>query len=146
MTPAAFKQARQTLGLTQVQLAAVMGLHQTTVARIETGRLPIPQPVRRMLTAYLDGYRPEDWPEGKLTGDELALIAACDTPETLMRFVFERFQHRAKGLHREVARGAFHYTAMASEAESCAAECARMLEAIQTNRVATWGPRHDPTA
>ena len=65
MTPAAFKQARQTLGLTQAELAALMGLHQTTVARIETARLPPPQPAQRLLTAYLDGYRPEDWPEEK---------------------------------------------------------------------------------
>lgn len=65
MTPAAFKQARILLELTQSQLAAVMGIHQTTVARWESGALPIPGIARRLLTAYLDGYTPEDWPEGK---------------------------------------------------------------------------------
>lgn len=66
MTPAEVRAARDTLGLTQKQLAAVMGLRgPATVAEWENGKRNIGSTAARLLTAYLDGYRPADWPEGK---------------------------------------------------------------------------------
>ena len=37
MTSDEFREARKELGLTQHQLADLIGLHQTSIARIETG-------------------------------------------------------------------------------------------------------------
>lgn len=63
MTPAAFAEARKSLGLTQAQLAATMGLSAREIlARWETGAHAIPPTAARLLQAYLDGYRPADWP------------------------------------------------------------------------------------
>ena len=42
MTPDELKAARAALGLTQVGLAAVFGVHKDTVARWEQGRYPVP--------------------------------------------------------------------------------------------------------
>ena len=63
MTPAEIAAARATLGLTQAQLAAVMGLRgQAAVSEWEAGkRTPGGQSVR-LIRAYLAGYRPDDWP------------------------------------------------------------------------------------
>ena len=67
MTPEDIKEARQTLGLTQAQLGDLLDTVQTTVRRMEmdpiraTHRSPAPRMVR-LLRAYLDGYRPADWP------------------------------------------------------------------------------------
>ena len=41
MTPLALKQARHALQMTQDALAGALGIHQTTVARMEAGRLAI---------------------------------------------------------------------------------------------------------
>ena len=67
MTPDQIREARQTLGLTQAQLGAMLDTDPTTVRRMEmdsdkaTHRAPAPRMVR-LLTAYLNGYRPADWP------------------------------------------------------------------------------------
>jgi len=63
MTPDEIRTACETLGLTQAQLAAVMGLRGASgVSEWVTGaRKPGRQSVR-LLRAYLDGYRPADWP------------------------------------------------------------------------------------
>ncbi len=63
MTPYEIRNARQALGLTQAQLAALMGLgDKARVAEWERGaRHPSPQS-ERLIRAYLDGYRPTDWP------------------------------------------------------------------------------------
>lgn len=63
MTPEAFKQARLSLGLSQGQLAAVMGYSSNQrVSQIERGlRNPSPA-AERLLRAYVAGYRPDDWP------------------------------------------------------------------------------------
>jgi DNA-binding transcriptional regulator YiaG len=62
MTPAEFKQAMQSLDLTQVQLAAVMGVRGPTISEWKTGKRGLSDTSARLLRAYLDGYRPDDWP------------------------------------------------------------------------------------
>lgn len=62
-TPAEIKQARQTLGLTAKQLAPLLGYSRpASVYDIEAGRERASGAVVRLLRAYLDGYRPADWP------------------------------------------------------------------------------------
>lgn len=67
MTPAEIKQARQSLGLSVAQLAALLETDPQTIRRMEqsetanTFRRPAPRMVR-LLRAYLSGYRPPDWP------------------------------------------------------------------------------------
>lgn len=67
MTPEQIKAARAALGLTQSQLAAMLDTDGQTVRRMEmpegarTHRKPAVRMVR-LLQAYLDGYRPPDWP------------------------------------------------------------------------------------
>ena len=64
MTPAEIAAARATLGLTQAQLAGVMGLRgSATVSDWERGAKPANPQNIRLLQAYLDGYRPPDWPD-----------------------------------------------------------------------------------
>lgn len=65
MTPAEIKQARASLGLTQDQLAAVVGIGargKQTVSAWERGVFAPSAQTARLIRAYLDGYRPEDWP------------------------------------------------------------------------------------
>ena len=62
MTGAEFKQARQSLGLTQEQLARVMGYGSAPrLAELEA-RDVVKGPPARLMEAYLAGYRPDDWP------------------------------------------------------------------------------------
>ena len=67
MTPKELKQARQSLGLSSSQLAALLDTDPQTIRRMEqretatTFRRPAPR-MMRLLRAYLDGYRPHDWP------------------------------------------------------------------------------------
>lgn len=64
MTPEEIKQARQSLGLTQSQLAPLLGYSAAPrVAEIEAGKRNASDCVVRLLSAYLEGYRPDDWPE-----------------------------------------------------------------------------------
>lgn len=69
MTPADIKSARHTLGLSTTQLAAMLDTDPQSIRRMEqsaqakTFRTPAPRMVR-LITAYLNGYRPDDWPEG----------------------------------------------------------------------------------
>lgn len=64
MTPADVTAARESLGLTQAQLAKAMGLRgPAAVSEWERGvRVPDGRS-ERLLRAYLDGYRPENWPQ-----------------------------------------------------------------------------------
>ena len=63
MTPAEFKQARQSLGLTQTQAATLLGYgNATRISEIENGQRNAGAAVVQLLRAYLDGYRPKDWP------------------------------------------------------------------------------------
>ena len=63
MTPAALRQARATLGLTQTQMAAMLGRKLRNLQQWEAGDRRIDEAAARLLTAYLHGYRPEDWPK-----------------------------------------------------------------------------------
>ena len=67
MTPAEFQQARQSLGLPAPDLARLLGISPPrgvqTFSDWVTGKRNIDPARARLLRAYLDGYRPEDWPE-----------------------------------------------------------------------------------
>ena len=63
MTTAEIKAAREALGLKQEPFAAMLGYgHQSRVSDIESGKKRAGPAVIRLLRAYLDGYRPSDWP------------------------------------------------------------------------------------
>jgi transcriptional regulator with XRE-family HTH domain len=66
MTPDELKQARRKLGLNLAQMAAVLGYEgksgESQVHHLETGRRTIRPAQQRLVTAYLKGYRPDDWP------------------------------------------------------------------------------------
>jgi hypothetical protein len=67
MTPDQIRRARAKLGLTQKQFAEMLDTDPTTARRMEmqpdakTHRSP-PARATRLIQAYLDGYRPKDWP------------------------------------------------------------------------------------
>jgi DNA-binding transcriptional regulator YiaG len=69
MTPDEIRKARETLGLTQAQLGAMLETDGQSIRRCEmpagasTARQPAPRMVR-LIRAYLAGYRPDDWPTG----------------------------------------------------------------------------------
>ena len=63
MTPAELKQARSNLGLNQSQLAALLGYGTySRISELEGGRSQITDQCARLMQAYVDGYRPRDWP------------------------------------------------------------------------------------
>lgn len=62
MTPAEIQQARQSLGLSQIQLGALMGVRGQTVSEWERDVRSPSDTAQRLMRAYLDGYRPADWP------------------------------------------------------------------------------------
>lgn len=66
MTPEQFQQARHRLGLTLEQMGRMLGYQgehiRQQVHDLETGRRDIREPQRRLMQAYLEGYRPKDWP------------------------------------------------------------------------------------
>ena len=71
MTAAEFKALRQSLGLTQIQLAKILGYAtRERVAGIEletrTAR-QVPALLGRLMRAYEAGYRPPDWPKQQST-------------------------------------------------------------------------------
>ena len=67
MTPTEFKEARHTLGLTLSQAARLLGYRgkhaMQQIRQMESGDKSIRPPQIRLMRAYLDGYRPEDWPK-----------------------------------------------------------------------------------
>ena len=64
MTPEEIHAARKQLGLSQPQLARLLGYGAPPrVAEIESGKRAPGEAVARLLRAYLDGYRPADWPQ-----------------------------------------------------------------------------------
>lgn len=66
MTPDDIRAARRSLGLTQAQLADMLGYARSDrVSEIERGIERPSVAVRRLLQAYLDGYRPADWPRSR---------------------------------------------------------------------------------
>jgi transcriptional regulator with XRE-family HTH domain len=61
-----FKAIRQRLGLTQAQLASVLGYqHPMQVSELErtTNPKPVPRAIALLMVAYDEGYRPKDWPD-----------------------------------------------------------------------------------
>ena len=64
MTPAEFKAARLSLGLTQPQAADCLGYGAPNrISEIENGKGSPGAAVILLLRAYMDGYRPADWPD-----------------------------------------------------------------------------------
>lgn len=67
MTPTELKEARHTLGLSVADLARLLDTDAQSIRRMEqredasTFRRPAPRMIR-LIRAYLDGYRPTDWP------------------------------------------------------------------------------------
>ena len=63
MTPTEIRAAREVLRLTQAQIAPLLGYgSQSRIAEIEGGKKGVGASVIRLLQAYVDGYRPKDWP------------------------------------------------------------------------------------
>ena len=63
MTPQQFKEARLTLGLTPEQIAPLLALSdRARIYEIEGGKRNVSKAVGLLLQAYLDGYRPDNWP------------------------------------------------------------------------------------
>lgn len=66
MTPSDMEKARHELGLTLEQMATMLGYqgpHRRHMQYdLETGRREVREPQRRLVAAYLSGYRPPDWP------------------------------------------------------------------------------------
>jgi DNA-binding transcriptional regulator YiaG len=67
VTPTQLKEARRKLGLSSSQMARALGIGPEAVRRLEmtsgkpTSRAVTPT-TQRLIQAYLDGYRPSDWP------------------------------------------------------------------------------------
>ena len=67
MNHSEIKLARQALGLSLSEFAEMLDTDPTTTRRLEmapqnsTARQPAPR-MLRLIQAYLDGYRPNDWP------------------------------------------------------------------------------------
>jgi hypothetical protein len=66
LTPIDLNEARRKLGLTLEELALMLGYAgphaKTLMWRIANGARVLREPQRRLVQAYLDGYRPQDWP------------------------------------------------------------------------------------
>lgn len=67
MTPAELREARHQLGLTQKQMAHMLDIRERYYQMLEAApdvltAMPVPARVKRLITAYMSGYRPEDWP------------------------------------------------------------------------------------
>lgn len=65
MTNLQFRKIRHRLGLTQAQLAVVLGYEMPlTISTLErtTNPRPVPHHVALLMEAYDSGYRPKKWP------------------------------------------------------------------------------------
>lgn len=101
MTGDDIRRARGALGLTQAQLAAVMGYSgKSRIAELEAGtRSPGPAAIR-LLRAYGAGYRPPDWPLRK------AEPVADATPQIATMPVDEKTVEAVVAAQRQGAHGA----------------------------------------
>lgn len=67
MSPDELKSARNALSLTLSEMATLLGYvgeqRRQMMYDLETGRKPLREPQRRLAEAYLEGYRPRDWPK-----------------------------------------------------------------------------------
>jgi len=59
MTPTEFKQARQSLGLTQSRAAQWLGITLRNVQQWEAGERGVNPTAAILISAYLDGWRPQ---------------------------------------------------------------------------------------
>jgi transcriptional regulator with XRE-family HTH domain len=66
MTPSELSKARRKLGLTLSEMAYFLGYEgeqaRSQVHHLETGKRELRPAQRRLIEAYLSGYRPDDWP------------------------------------------------------------------------------------
>lgn len=66
MTPEQLARARKRLGLSLEAMATMLGYRGVQRRQmqydLETGRREIREPQKRLVQAYLAGYRPADWP------------------------------------------------------------------------------------
>ncbi|PDS97682.1 hypothetical protein CO659_12795 [Rhizobium sp. S9] len=65
MTNEEFKEIRNRIGLTQSQLATVLGYSsalQISSYERATNPRPVPHLLNLLMRAYEQGYRPRDWP------------------------------------------------------------------------------------
>ena len=66
MTPDQLTKARLKLGLSRARMATLLGYEgaqaHMQVYRMERGNRSIRAAQQRLIQAYLDGYRPADWP------------------------------------------------------------------------------------
>ena len=64
--PETIRAARHRLGLSLAEFGRMLGYEGEHVRKmaddLETGRRPLRAPQRRLIDAYLLGYRPTDWP------------------------------------------------------------------------------------
>jgi transcriptional regulator with XRE-family HTH domain len=59
-----FKEVRISLGLTQLEMAPLLGCNsQDLLSQIERGLIEPSASMYRLLQAYASGYRPADWPK-----------------------------------------------------------------------------------
>lgn len=67
MTPRDLARARERLGLSLFEMATMLGYlgeqRDQMINDLQTGRRTIREPQRRLVEAYLSGYRPADWPQ-----------------------------------------------------------------------------------
>ncbi len=71
MTPQQFTEARLKFGLSQGQMATILGYSTySRISDIETGKNQrgVPALAGRLMHAYLRGYRPRDWPKEAALG------------------------------------------------------------------------------
>jgi DNA-binding transcriptional regulator YiaG len=61
MTKDDFRASRRALGLTQEALARLIGRTRRNIQQWESGERPVDGAAARLVRAYLDGYRPDDW-------------------------------------------------------------------------------------
>ncbi|MCF1502882.1 hypothetical protein L0F51_03765 [Afifella sp. H1R] len=70
MTCDEFRHARETLQLSVSEMAQMLGVSDIQVRRMQTtpdkaSARPVSETTERLVRAYLDGYRPADWPTVK---------------------------------------------------------------------------------
>ena len=63
MTPAELRAAQEKLGLSQTQLARVLGIDPRSYRRLIKGDRAVSGPIQRVVEALLAGWRPDNWPK-----------------------------------------------------------------------------------
>lgn len=62
MKPTDLKRTRLDLGLTQKQAAELLETDETTISKMEGGRIAPPRRIAQLYAAYESGFRPSNWP------------------------------------------------------------------------------------